>query len=81
MTKEEIRHIVHETVQQTLTSIGLDTTDGEAIKRAQRNMLWLDSRVALEERVSGRVIVAVAVAAVGGVLSLIAAGVKTLSGH
>lgn len=81
MTEEEVRRVVHETVQQTLTSIGLDTTDGDAIKRAQRNMLWLDSRVALEERVSGRVIVAVAVAAVGGVLSLIAAGIKALSGH
>lgn len=81
MTEEEVRRIVRESVQQTLTSIGLDTTDADAIKRAQRNMIWLDSRVALEERVSGRVIVAVAVAAVGGVLSLIAAGVKTLSGH
>lgn len=78
MTDEEIRRIVRTTVQETLTAVGLDTTDGDAVKRAQRNFLWLDTRVALEERVTSRMIMAVAVAAVGGILSLIAAGVRAL---
>lgn len=78
MTDEEVRHIVKETVQETLTSIGIDTTDAEGVLRAQKNMRWLNNRVGLEERVSGKIIVAVAVAAVGGLLSALVVGVRTI---
>lgn len=81
MTEEDVKRIVRETVETTLTSIGLDIDDGDAIKRHQKNMLWLDKRVALEERVGGKVIMTVAVAAVGGLISTLVLGVKTLLNH
>ncbi len=78
MTEEDVKRVVRETVQATLISIGLDTSDGEAIQRHQKNMTWLNKRVELEERVGSKVIMTVAVAAVGGVISSLVLGVKTL---
>lgn len=78
MTEEQVKRIVRETVETTLTSIGLDIDDSDAIKRHQKNMAWLDKRVALEERVGSKVILTIAVAAVGGILSAVVMGFKTL---
>ena len=78
MTPEEVRIIVRESVRETLVSIGVDTADSDAVTRMQKNMAWLNNRVELEERISAKVVVTIAVAAVGGLLSVLVLGFKQL---
>lgn len=78
MNAEETRRIVRATVQETLVSLGIDITDHESLDKFQRNMAWVDDRRQLEKHLSWKVVAALAVFVVGGVLSAVILGVKTI---
>jgi hypothetical protein len=78
MDTEETRRIVRDTVEQTLISIGLDISDPDAIKSMQKNMAWVENRRLLEEKLSWKIVATVAVFFVGGLLSALILGFKTI---
>lgn len=78
MEHEETRLLIHVTVQETLTALGIDTTDPEAIIRVQKNMAWVNTRRELEERLSWKVVAAIVVLFTSGLLSMLILGAKTL---
>jgi hypothetical protein len=78
MSPEETRKIVRASVQETLVSLGIDISNPESVEKWQRNMAWVDDRRRLEQHLSWKVVAALAVFVVGGVLSALILGVKTI---
>ena len=78
MTEAEVKTIVKEAVEETLTAIGLDISSVEAKIERQKDNDWVRSRRQLEEKISWKLLVLILTTAVGGVLSIFILGFKTL---
>lgn len=81
MTPEDIRAIVREAVEETLTSLGMDASSSAAKGELQKDHAWVRNRRRLEEKVSWQVIVVIVTAVVGAVLSTAAMAFKVIFGN